>query len=86
MSRNEVRTDRRCSKYDNRQKTNDPRRLRTAKGIEVLFFGVVGLAHMTRRASSKAARKLHASYTCRVSEVFTCVEKPHSPLIDLPVS
>ena len=68
MSRNEVRTDRRCSKYDKRQKTNDPRRLRTAEGIEALFFGVDGLAHMTRRARSKAARKLHASYTCKVSD------------------
>jgi hypothetical protein len=68
LSRNDVRTDRRCSKYDRRQSTSDPRRLRTAEGIEALFFTVVGLAHMTRIASSKAARRLHASYEWRVSK------------------
>lgn len=62
MSRNDVRMDRICSKYDKRQKVRDPRTLRTAEGIEALFFGVDGLAHMTRRASSKAARKLHVSW------------------------
>jgi hypothetical protein len=62
LSSNDVRMDRTCSKYDKRQRTNDPSRLRTAEGIEALFLGVEGFAHMTRRASSKAARKLHASY------------------------
>lgn len=62
MSRKDVRTVRRCSKYERRHRTNEPTKLMTAEGIAALVLKVDRLTHKIRRARSKAARNAHVNW------------------------